>query len=64
MKQTQLPVRDERLMTTKDVAALLRTSVKAVYRMPIACIQLGARTRRYRMADVEAYLLERYRRSQ
>ena len=43
------------LWTARDVADFLRVSVKAVYRLPIPCIVIGARTRRYRAEDVHAF---------
>ena len=46
----------QRLLRVEEVAKMLQVSVKTVRRLPIARVQLGPRTPRYRPEAVEDYL--------
>ncbi|MCG3774973.1 MAG: hypothetical protein JW395_1801 [Nitrospira sp.] len=48
-----------RLMTAAEVAVILRVSAKSVYERPIQKVRLGAKSVRWRAADVQAFINRR-----
>ena len=51
---------DERLMTAKQVAALLAVPVKSVYGLPIPQVRISARRIRWRRAAVLRHIRDRH----
>jgi len=47
---------DEPLLKAKDVAELLRVSLRRVHQLGLPKIRLGTRTVRFRSYDVQAYI--------
>lgn len=52
---------DEAILTRQEVAAWLKVNPRQVERLGVPCIDLGRKTKRYRLSDVLAWL-ELYRR--
>jgi hypothetical protein len=52
------PEPDVRAWTAKEAAAFLGTSTKTLYRLPIPCVILGRRTRRYLRSTILRYMEE------
>ena len=48
-----------KLLTAKDVAAILGVSHKRVYELGIPCIRISSRSLRYQQSDVSAWLKRR-----
>ena len=46
----------EQILTRKEAAALLKVSEKTLSRLPIHVVDLGYRTRRYRLKDLPALI--------
>jgi predicted DNA-binding transcriptional regulator AlpA len=47
------------LLDAREVAALLKVRSKRVYELGIPSVRVGPRTLRWRVSDVEAWLIER-----
>lgn len=50
------------ILTTAEVAAWLRVHPRQVQRLGVPCLNLGHKTKRYRAADVIAWLAKQARR--
>lgn len=46
----------ELVLTCKEAATYLKISTKTLRRLPIRCMDLGYRTKRYRMKDLLAFV--------
>jgi hypothetical protein len=49
---------DERAWSAKEAAAFLSISTKTLYRLPIPCVIVGRRTRRYLRSTILRYMEE------
>ena len=56
---TAAPAPTESLWSAKRVAEHLDVSVKTVYRLPIPCVSLGRRIRRYLPSVVSRFVSDR-----
>jgi len=57
--RTLIPLTEDRPLTYKEAAAILKTSAKQVSRLPIKRIRMGHRTVRIMYSELMAYLRAR-----
>lgn len=53
------PMTADRLLSAAQVALLLSVKRKRVYELPLPYVQLGIRSKRWRLADVESFIAQR-----
>jgi hypothetical protein len=57
--EVQRRISSMQTMTAEDLAARLKVPLRRVYKLPIDRVDMGGRTLRFKLSDVEAYIAKR-----